>query len=546
PNDIETRMQLANLLLKQRHYNRALEEYEAILELDPNRKLVYNQLGYVHAYRGDFTTALKYLEKYAQLAPDEPNPYDSKGEILMMAGRLEEAVKELKTALSKRSSFYHSAMRLSEIYSEFCDLKDALEYCDKWIAEAPSPKAKTEALVQRAILLWRFGRIAEAEKALNLAMESSPTSVWPILVGGELYKFIGDTLAAKQLYRRYFDRHKQAVANHQWENYEIKSFLGFSLEAEIPPAEVIKIVEKLSKAKNQSGRLDPYLGIRVISHLRMGEHEKVMTYFGEQAEVLLDLLTKIPNEGWGSQWKYWVETTDRTPKQVSPDYTFCDSFLEAARKAGRKDLEVIARFLRAQHHAKYGLKEELMSEYRELGSPIEDAWRVIGPFENRSGFDRRFPPEETIDLDATYAGASGEITWQPATDGAYDGHVDLRSVLKRSSWAVGYGVVYVNSPEKRLVQLRVASDESCKLWLNDELVWQAYRRGDAPLDNDIITVMLRPGDNKLLIKVTNSLGEWGFYFRVTDEQGNGFPDLEFHPTRKNEVEIVSRYIPDSH
>ncbi|MFQ5823778.1 MAG: tetratricopeptide repeat protein, partial [bacterium] len=473
-------------------------------------------------------------------APDEPNPYDSKGEILMMAGRLEEAAEELKTALSKRSSFYYSAMRLSEIYSELGDLKQALEYSDKWIAEAPSPKAKADAFVRRATLQWRFGRIREAEKALNLAMETSPTSVWPIFVGGEIYKFIGDTLAANQLYRKYFDRYKQAVANHQWENNEIQGFLGFCLETQIPPAEVIKVIEQLSKAKDQSGRFDPYLGIRVISHLRMGEHEKAMTYFGEQAEVLLDLLTKIPSSGWSSEWKYWVEAIHRTPKQVYPDYTFCNQFLEEARKAGRKDLEVIARFLRAQYHAKYDLKVKLRSEYRELGSPIEDDWRVIGPFENRSGFNRRFPPEETIDLNATYAGASGEIRWQPANDGAYDGYIDLRKVLKRSSWAVGYGVVYVNSPEKRLVQLRVASDESCKLWFNNKLVWQTYRKGDVPIDNDIITVILRPGDNKLLIKVNNSLGDWGFYLRVTNEKGNGFPDLQFHTPKKNEVEIAIR------
>lgn len=93
-------------------------------------------------------------------------------------------------------------------------------------------------------------------------------------------------------------------------------------------------------------------------------------------------------------------------------------------------------------------------------------------------------------------------------------------------------MIYINSPDKRTVQLRIATDEACKMWLNDKLVWQVYRKWPVPIDNDISPVVLHPGDNKLLIKVTNSLKNWGFYFRVTDEKGNGFPDIKFVPADK--------------
>ena len=93
---------------------------------------------------------------------------------------------------------------------------------------------------------------------------------------------------------------------------------------------------------------------------------------------------------------------------------------------------------------------------------------------------------------------------------------------------MAYGAVSIHSPEKRKVQLRIASDEACKLWFNDELVWQIYRTWESPIDRDIVSVVLHPGDNKILIKVTNSMEDWGFYFRVTDENGDGFQDIEFH------------------
>ena len=49
----------------------------------------------------------------------------------------------------------------------------------------------------------------------------------------------------------------------------------------------------------------------------------------------------------------------------------------------------------------------------------------------------------------------------------------------------------------------------------------------AIIDDDIANVTLQPGLNKILIKVINRWAEWGFYFRVTDEDGKGLPDIEY-------------------
>jgi hypothetical protein len=72
-----------------------------------------------------------------------------------------------------------------------------------------------------------------------------------------------------------------------------------------------------------------------------------------------------------------------------------------------------------------------------------------------------------------------------------------------------------------------------KLWLNDALVWRSNRYRGAIFDDDIFQATLKPGLNKILIKICNRIGEWGFYFRVTDEQGNGVHDIQFIPADKN-------------
>lgn len=81
--------------------------------------------------------------------------------------------------------------------------------------------------------------------------------------------------------------------------------------------------------------------------------------------------------------------------------------------------------------------------------------------------------------------------------------------------------------EQPKVQLRLATNEGGKLWLNGKRVWQMFRTEEVPLDHDIVSVVLHPGDNIVLLKVVNSFGDWGFYLRVTDENGKGMPDIEF-------------------
>ncbi|MFQ5640291.1 MAG: tetratricopeptide repeat protein [bacterium] len=544
PDDPETRMQLAQLLFGLKDYDRARQEYEFILDLDPEEKLAYNHLAYIHAFRGDFRTALKYLDKYEKIAPDEPNPHDSRGEILMMAGRMKEAAKAFKKALGRRPDFDNSIRKLCDVYSELDDLHQALLYFDKQLSETANPVQKAYAYAKRAATYWRFGKIHEAKKNLELAQKTSPNLVATALLGGEMYRSIGETQAARDLYESYYQRYLKVSAEGHLLPMETYGAVRFCMEADLPPEKLIPILTNLKS--NETGELqklqfDMLLG---ILYLRMGDYEKASQHCEQQRDDFFSLLTQFPSQGRSMSWKYSIEAIELEPRNKQADLSFVTNLLEAAQKAGRKDIEVQAQLFLAQYHTKYERQEEKASVLRKVGMPLEKIWQVVGPFENRSGFDRRFPPEEVSDLKATYDVGDRVLKWQPAHDQVSDGYVDLAAILKPSSWAVGYGVLYVHSPEKRPVQLRLATDEACKLWLNDKVVWQIFRQKDAALDSDIITVMLHPGDNKLLLKVTNSVGDWGFYLRVTDENGDGFEDIEFRSVEEAREPIANRAYPD--
>jgi len=83
----------------------AITTLHRALELDPGFKTGWNQLAYVFMRHELPDSALRAVNKYIELAPDEPNPYDSKGDILAYLGQLDSAIVYYNRALEIRPEF---------------------------------------------------------------------------------------------------------------------------------------------------------------------------------------------------------------------------------------------------------------------------------------------------------------------------------------------------------------------------------------------------------------------------------------------------------
>jgi len=79
---------------------------------------------------------------------------------------------------------------------------------------------------------------------------------------------------------------------------------------------------------------------------------------------------------------------------------------------------------------------------------------------------------------------------------------------------VFYGFATVRSDRDRVAELRVGSDDGCKVWLNNKLVWLNRARRPVRVDDDRIMVKLRRGDNKLLMKVEQGGGLYGMAAKI--------------------------------
>ena len=67
--------------------------------------------------------------------------------------------------------------------------------------------------------------------------------------------------------------------------------------------------------------------------------------------------------------------------------------------------------------------------------------------------------------------------------------------------------------------MKIGSDDGVRIWINEDVVHTnpAYR-GAYP-DQDTFSVHLNQGWNRILIKVLQGAGGWGFYARFVDPDG---------------------------
>lgn len=147
--------------------------------------------------------------------------------------------------------------------------------------------------------------------------------------------------------------------------------------------------------------------------------------------------------------------------------------------------------------------------------PLGGKWHYIGPFDNRnwSGFDTAYPPEKDIDLAAVYDGKNGQkIAWKELTNFQLGVAVDFVQLFPDDSlWGVVYLYHEMDVAEAADVPISLGSDDTLSVWLNGErLLHRRVYRVVRPND-DIALLRLRPGKNRLLVKVCQGIGAWGFY-----------------------------------
>jgi serine/threonine protein kinase/predicted Zn-dependent protease len=178
-----------------------------VIEIDPMDKLSYNQLAYAYVDVDDMDKAIWAINKYIELAPDEPNPYDTRGDIYARSGRLDDAIESYAKSVGIKEDFfeYASVIKLGHMYMfKGDDDRAAAEYRKLFSSDNPRIRARARTLL--ATVPAAHGKVAEAIRLLDAAIATD-----------ELEGLTGDAISsrysAKAMLLSAIGRNDDAIAN---------------------------------------------------------------------------------------------------------------------------------------------------------------------------------------------------------------------------------------------------------------------------------------------------------------------------------------------
>jgi hypothetical protein len=134
-----------------------------------------------------------------------------------------------------------------------------------------------------------------------------------------------------------------------------------------------------------------------------------------------------------------------------------------------------------------------------------------------------FPPEDGINLDATYQVRGGEAGWRTHKSESAYGIVDLREYFRPedTEYTIAYAYTKINMRYDSKVYMDFRCDDDLILWVNDQLVFA----GGAAIHNfkPRLDLRLQEGENRILVKVLNKPHAFNFSLRLITEDGQPHP-----------------------
>ena len=168
------------------------------------------------------------------------------------------------------------------------------------------------------------------------------------------------------------------------------------------------------------------------------------------------------------------------------------------------------------------------------------SWLLLGPVPNdyrdAQWYEDDFP--KALFPDGVKVGQPAQLAdgktanWLPYTspEGQIAFSAAFENIQRPWHFSSAHALLAVHSPAARRVQLRLSSFNPMRLFLNGKQVYKQIGWDSDPPDRQVIPVDLKAGPNLIVISASEYCWQsptyrWGFYFRITDMQGNLMTDL---------------------
>jgi tetratricopeptide (TPR) repeat protein len=156
-----------NWLMGENGDEQAQRIMEKAVALDKNFPAALNDLAYLYARNRQFDKAFADMDRYVALLPKEPNPQDSYGELLRMAGNFEGSLQHYRAALKIDPDFVTSQVGLGDTYALMGNQEQARVEYEKAIRYAHNEADRLAYSMQKAMTWVRDGKFADADKTFE-------------------------------------------------------------------------------------------------------------------------------------------------------------------------------------------------------------------------------------------------------------------------------------------------------------------------------------------------------------------------------------------
>lgn len=158
--------------------NKALQEFDAALDLKSDYRFARNNRGLVNYLAGNYSAALHDYNMALAVRPDYPEARNNRAVLFLDRGDDERALLDLDRAIEKREKYQEAHFNRARLFLATQELDRALESIDQAIELRAKGSGKEnewpEALYLRAMILQQLGDFDAADADFHKALEQAP------------------------------------------------------------------------------------------------------------------------------------------------------------------------------------------------------------------------------------------------------------------------------------------------------------------------------------------------------------------------------------
>ncbi|MCJ7680964.1 MAG: protein kinase, partial [Candidatus Aminicenantes bacterium] len=256
PKEKQVHFELAQYYDSNEIFDKAIEEYEKALDLDPNYGYALNSIAYLYSDMGEYEKSIEYFKRYASIDLKDANPVDSMAELYFRMGRLDEAIEKYKGVLEIRPDFFQTYWRIGYIYALKEDYQQALEWCEKDIAAAPTPGARITGYFWKATFNYWLGNLDQSLNDSRILFElgdatgSESGKARALFIMSYIYSDRGDFEQSRKSSQNFYDFYSKDNPDLE---PEFRMFVNLSLG-------FLELKEgKLDSARSRLTEIESYL-----------------------------------------------------------------------------------------------------------------------------------------------------------------------------------------------------------------------------------------------------------------------------------------------